>query len=166
MQRTQEERLPRLTDAVTHLLRQPQIIQTIERLKREVGTSEGAFVWSVIDAHADLSQLPPDIKSAWIFVLKKDTPSICHFHPNSVQHMAVIEGRGDAEIDGVRTPLQGFDSSKGANAQWTVIDKNVPHEFFPVNIDMVVLSFHTCAADDLIEIECGTGRQRRYESPG
>jgi hypothetical protein len=159
-----EDRLTRLTEAVHHLLGQPQIIQTIDRLKRDVGASEGPFVWSVIGADVDLSQLPADIKSAWIFVLKKDTPSICHFHPNSIQHMAVIEGSGSAAIDGVRTPLRRFDTSRAIESLWTVIDKNVPHEFFPDRTDMVVLSFHTCAADDLIEIECGTGRQRRYEA--
>ena len=164
MGRPQEDRLTRLTEAVQHLLGRPQIIQTIDRLKRDVGDSLGPFVWSVIGADVDLSRLPADIKSAWIFVLKKDTPSICHFHPHSIQHMAVIEGSGSAEIDGARTPLQCFDTSKAIDSLWTVRDKNVPHEFFPDHTDMVVLSFHTCAADDLIEIECGTGRQRRYEA--
>jgi hypothetical protein len=157
--------LSQLTEAVWHLLGQPQVVRTIERLKKDVASREGPFVWSVIAAGVDLSPLPADIKSAWIFVLKKDTPSICHFHPNSIQHMAVIEGCGSAEIDGVRAPLRRFGASKAVKSQWTVIDKNVLHEFFPVQTDMVVLSFHTCAADDLIEIECGTGRQRRYEAP-
>jgi mannose-6-phosphate isomerase-like protein (cupin superfamily) len=158
------ETLRQLTAAARWLLIQPHIVQTIDRLKVTVRTCEDPFVWSVIDTRGDISQrLPAPIKSAWIFVLKKDTRSICHFHPNSIQHMLVVEGQGSSEIGGIRRALRRLDPSKAAEDHWTVIDKNVPHEFFPEQTDMVVLSFHTCAAEDLIEIECGSGHQRHYE---
>ena len=166
MEQTQSENLRQLTAAARWLLGQPNIVQTINRLKVSVRTCKGPFVWSVIDTRGDVSQqLPAHIKSAWIFVLKKDTRSICHFHPNSIQHMLMVEGQGSFEIGGIRSPLHRHDPSIVADDVWTVIDKNVPHEFFPERTDMVVLSFHTCAAEDLIEIECGTGHQRHYELP-
>ena len=165
MEQTQNETLRRLTAAARWLLGQPNVAQTIDRLKMSVRTCEGPFVWSVIDPHGEILQrLPTHIKSVWIFVLKKNTRSICHFHPNSIQHMLVVEGHGSSDIGGIRKALREYDPSKAAENFWTVIDKNVPHEFFPEQTDMVVLSFHTCVAEDLIEIECGTGHQRFYET--
>jgi len=46
---------------------------------------------------------------------------------------------------------------------WYVIDEGVPHEFFPEEEDMVVVSFHTCEAHELEEVACGTGESRLYE---
>ena len=47
--------------------------------------------------------------------------------------------------------------------KWVVIDENVPHEFFPEKENMVVISFHTCDANELEEIGCTTGEKRLYE---
>jgi hypothetical protein len=46
---------------------------------------------------------------------------------------------------------------------WYVIPEGMPHEFFPTEQDMVVLSFHTCASDELEEISCNSGTTRNYE---
>jgi len=166
VEQPQNETLRQLTETAHRLLGQPDILKTIDHLKMNVRTCEGPFVWSVVDARGEISQrLPAHIKSAWIFVLKKDTRSICHSHPNSVQHMMVVEGRGSSDIGGIRTELRRRDSTTDVEDVWTIIEKNVPHEFFPEQTDMVVLSFHTCAAEDLIEIECETGHQRHYEMP-
>ena len=43
------------------------------------------------------------------------------------------------------------------------IGEGVPHEFFPEGEDMVVVSFHTCAAHELEEVACETGESRLYE---
>lgn len=164
VKRLQHANLSQLTDAVHMLLGQPDIIETVDRLKKDVRICEGPFVWSVINPRVEILQwLPSHIKSVWIFVLKKDTRSICHFHPNSIQHMVLVEGRGSSEIGGIRRAMRRYDSSPVLEDVWTIIDKNVPHEFFPEETNMVVLSFHTCIAENLIEIECVTGRQRRYE---
>jgi hypothetical protein len=47
---------------------------------------------------------------------------------------------------------------------WYVIHEGVPHEFFPSGTDVVVVSFHTCASDELEEISCDSGATRNYES--
>jgi len=46
---------------------------------------------------------------------------------------------------------------------WYVIPEGVPHEFFPVGRDLVVVSFHTCESDELQEIRCDSGATREYE---
>ena len=46
---------------------------------------------------------------------------------------------------------------------WYVIGEGVPHEFFPSGTDVVVVSFHTCASEELEEISCDSGAARIYE---
>jgi len=149
---------------VAVLIRQPTFAETIGKLKSQVGHSPDRFVWSVIDLNSIHGALPEDIKSGWIFVLKKDTPSGCHYHPNSVQHMVMIEGQGESEVGGLRKRMicRG-DLNQAMIDAWHVIPEGVPHEFFPEKKDMVVVSFHTCKAYELEEIDCQTSEKRLYE---
>ena len=157
--------LDSLHRAVGSLLAQTQVRQDIARLKVELQNSPEPFVWSVVDCGALAGILPEDIRSGWIFVLRKDTPSGAHHHPNSVQHMVMVEGAGRSVVAGEERRMQRFGSAGLAPRDlWYVIDRNVTHEFFPEGEDVVVISFHTCAPDELIEVEEGSGHVRRYES--
>jgi hypothetical protein len=118
----------------------------------------------VIDLNSVDRELPEGIKSCWVFVLKKDMPSGCHYHPNSIQHMVMIKGRGVSKVGGISKEMVRFGSSNGLLTDaWHVIGEGVPHEFFPQEEDMIVVSFHTCEANELEEIACDTGEKRRYE---
>jgi hypothetical protein len=155
-----------LNSAVRELLGRQSTATSIQRLKSAVRHAAGPFVWEAIDLDACLvSLLPTDIRSAWIFVLKRDTPSQGHFHPHSVQHMVMLEGMGTAYIGGSAKEMVGFDQDADPHDVWEVIDAGVTHEFLPHDQDMVVMSFHTCGAQELIEIDAATGRQRTYEEP-
>ena len=78
--------------------------------------------------------------------------------------MVVIKGQGTSTVGGKTKRMLQFGSSKASLDEiWYVIDKGVPHEFFPTEEDMVVVSFHTCEADQLEEIACDTGEKRLYE---
>jgi len=157
-------RLKQLNAAVVEILSDPDYPETVARLKDQLATSSEPFVWSVVSLHDRLAALLPDnIKSAWIFVLKKDTPSGTHFHPNSVQHMAVIEGRGRSHVGDKTSQMIRFSDAADPEDAWIVIGEHVAHEFLPQANDMVVLSFHTCPSDELIEIDATTGRPRIYE---
>ena len=147
--------LEKLNTAVEFLTNQNTIIETIGRLDHEVDHCPEPFVWSVIDLHSIPHQLPETIKSGWIFVLKKDVSSGCHYHPNSIQHMIAIKGEGMSKVGGEHKRL--------LTHTWVVIEKNVPHEFIPERENMVVVSFHTCDANELEEIGCETGEKRLYE---
>ena len=150
--------LQKLSNVVEFLINQKAVLETIEQLTQEVDHSQEAFVWSVIDLSSIPHPLPESIKSGWIFVLKKDVSSGCHYHPNSIQHMTAITGQGTSRVAGQSKRLVQFGSPDDSlEDKWVVIDKNVPHEFFPEKENMVVVSFHTCEATELEEVGCETG---------
>ncbi len=161
-----ERDLQKLSAAVEYLLRQEAFAATVERLKRELAGSKETFVWSTVELASIPCELPVGIRSCWIFHLRKDVPSGCHYHPNSVQHMAVVGGQGTSVVGGMCRPMVPFAPPDGALAdRWHVIGQGVPHEFLPECEDMTVVSFHTCAASELEEIACETGGKRLYEGP-
>jgi mannose-6-phosphate isomerase-like protein (cupin superfamily) len=157
--------LQQLNDAVAQLVTRPEIRSAVETLKGQLQDTSEPFVWSTIDLQSVTTPLPDDIRSGWIFVLKKDVPSGCHFHPNSIQHMVVIEGEGSSKVGSVASEMKRFDEQGQALDQtWYVIPEGVPHEFFPRGTDVVVVSFHTCDTDELEEISCDSGAARNYET--
>lgn len=156
--------LRELNDAVEGLLSRGDALEVVRKLKEESARSPEPFVWSVIDLRSIGRELPRQIKSCWVFVLKWGVPSGCHYHPNSVQHMVMVEGQGESNVGGVRKQMVRFGSGDHTlDEVWYVIPEGVPHEFFPEESDMVVVSFHTCAPEELEEVSCETGGHRLYE---
>jgi mannose-6-phosphate isomerase-like protein (cupin superfamily) len=147
--------------AVAELVTRADVVATIERLKVELRASEEPFVWATIDV-GNLPDIPDEIQSAWIFALRAGRWSGAHYHPNSVQHMAVIEGRGRSRVGGTTGEMVPL--GDGASGErWFVIEPGVPHEFFPLDGDMIVMSFHTAAARELLEVSASDGLIRHYE---
>jgi hypothetical protein len=156
--------LEKLNESVELLLKQKNILEMIQNLKEDIRNTEEAFVWSSLDLNTIESELPESIKSGWIFVLKENVGSGCHYHPNSIQHMVMIEGKGESKIAGISKKMIQFRSlDSPLDEIWYVIGEGVPHEFFPEEKEMVVISFHTCEAKKLEEISCQTGERRLYE---
>ncbi|HET9590420.1 MAG TPA: hypothetical protein VFO91_16655 [Anaerolineales bacterium] len=156
--------LEKLNTAVEFLINQKSFVERIEQLSEEIDHSHESFVWSVIDLVFIDRKLPECIRSCWLFVLKKDVWTGCHYHPDSIQHMVMVNGQGVSKVAGIQERMIQFGSSNNPLADiWYVIDKGVPHEFFPEDSNMVVISFHTCEAKELEEVDCGTGEKRRYE---
>ena len=157
--------LLKLNSAAEFIVNQNTFAQTVDQLSKALTHSSEPFVWSVIDLNSIEGELPDKVKSCWIFVLKKDVPSGCHFHPNSVQHMVMIKGRGTSKVGGESRRMLQFGSPNDSLEDiWYVIGEGVPHEFFPEEQDMTVVSFHTCEADQLEEVACDTGAKRLYEA--
>jgi len=156
--------LPQLSSAVARIIAQLNTHALMRALKEEIKQTPEPFVWAVLDLESISGYLPDNIKSCWIFVLKRDAPSGCHYHPNSIQHMVMIEGEGTAKIGSLTSEMKRFDTANSSLSDvWCVIDEGVPHEFFPRRSDMVVISFHTCSANELEEISCDSGLTRIYE---
>lgn len=154
--------LPQLNDAVAQLIATPDFPGLIDTLKQQLQDTSEPFVWSTIELEP--LKLPQSIKSCWVFVLKKDVPSGCHFHPNSIQHMVTIEGEGSSEVGSVSREMKCFGEAGSAlDDVWYVIPEGVPHEFFPRGRDVVVVSFHTCEPHELQEVSCDSGAVREYE---
>jgi len=155
--------LQNLNDAVEQIVKQKTFSEMVEGLKKDLNYTEEPFVWSVIDLGAVNCALPEQIKSSWVFVLKRGVPSGCHYHPNSIQHMVMIEGQGQSSIGNLRKEMVRFGTpDQPPETVWYVIDAGVPHEFFPEETEMVVVSFHTCEARELEEVACGSGAERLY----
>ena len=156
--------LQQLNDAVAELVTRPAIQSVVDTLKEELQHTSEPFVWSTIDLESVTTPLPDEIESGWIFVLKKDAPSGCHYHPNSIQHMVMIEGAGTSKVGAVAGRMKLFEVRGSAlEESWYVIPEGVPHEFFPEGKDVVVMSFHTCDSDELEEISCDSGASRNYK---
>ena len=156
--------LQKLNGAVEFLANQNSFAQAVNELREEVSHSSEPFVWSVIDLNSIESELPQEIKSGWIFVLKRNVPSGCHYHPNSIQHMVMIEGQGTSKVGGESRRMLQFGSANASLKDiWYVIGVGVPHEFYPEDKDVTVVSFHTCEAEQLEEVACDTGEKRTYE---
>ncbi|HEU4433839.1 MAG TPA: cupin domain-containing protein [Pyrinomonadaceae bacterium] len=153
-----------LNDAVAEVVARPSIHRVIDDLKTQLQHTPEPFVWSTIDLQSLQSPLPDDIRSGWIFVLKKHVSSGCHYHPNSVQRMVMIEGEGTSKVGTVSGEMKQFGEESPLDETWYVIPEGVPHEFFPRDRDMVVVSFHTCESDQLEEINCDSGATRNYET--
>jgi mannose-6-phosphate isomerase-like protein (cupin superfamily) len=156
--------LPQLNAAVAELLTQRATHSMVDTLKEQLQHTSEPFVWATIDPKSITVSLPDSIRSCWIFVLKKDTPSGCHYHPNSIQHMVMIEGEGTSKVGSLSGEMKRYaEPDCSLEDIWYVIPEGVPHEFFPVGRDLVVVSFHTCESDELQEIRCDSGATREYE---
>ena len=156
--------LPQLNAAVEELIERRSFHKLVDSLKNELPHTSEPFVWSTLDLESITVPLPETIKSSWIFVLKKDVPSGCHYHPNSIQHMVMIEGEGTSKVGTISGQMRRFnDADASLDDVWYVIREGVPHEFFPSGSDVVVVSFHTCPSDELEEISCDSGVTRNYE---
>jgi mannose-6-phosphate isomerase-like protein (cupin superfamily) len=156
--------LPKLNDAVRELITRPATYDLIDNLKRQLQNTPEPFVWSTIDLESITAPIPEAIKSCWVFVLKQDVPSGCHYHPNSIQHMVTVEGEGTSRVGGVSRQMRRLDEPDcSLDDIWYVIPAGVPHEFFPTGADVVVVSFHTCESEALEEISCDSGATRIYE---
>ena len=154
--------LPQLNAAVEELLTRPSFHDLVNDLKLQLPNTAEPFVWSTVDPESITVSLPETIRSCWIFVLKKDVPSGCHYHPNSIQHMVMIEGAGTSKV-GTSSGQMRRPGEASLDDVWYVIREGVPHEFFPSGSDVVVVSFHTCTSDELEEINCDSGATRNYE---
>ena len=158
------EHLQQLNEAVGQLVTRPAIRTLVDNLKDLLQQTSEPFVWSTIDLNTVATPLPDEIESGWIFVLKRDVPSGCHYHPNSIQHMVMVEGAGTSKVGTVAGRMKLFESRGSAlEESWYVIPEGVPHEFFPEGKDVVVMSFHTCDSDELEEISCDSGALRNYK---
>jgi hypothetical protein len=135
-----------------------QIRQVIERVRADLARkAEAVMTWEAMPLAIYGNNLPPTIKSSWVFILRAGVNTGAERHPNSHQRMMSFEGSGDMQI------RHDFDSPWESNVligdpgaalerRWVSIPPNVWHQ--PVvakESDWVVVSFHTVPAEELIE---------------
>src|SRR2546429_9600531 len=133
-----------------------QIRPIAERIRAELRRKKEALMtWEPIPLTVFGRALPPEIRSAWVFVLRAGADTGAERHPNSHQRMMSFEGSGDLQtgepgqwqsnvlVSSPDVPLE---------RRWISIPRSVWHR--PVvggDADWAVVSFHTVVADELIE---------------
>lgn len=124
--------------------------------KQNVQHAVGTFTWKVVNVEKFREDLPENIESIWIFIVKPETPTGEHYHPNSIQHTVLVEGEGMVKIEGITQELEELKP--------IIIPEKIPHEFFPTGPEpMVLFSFHTAPENYLTEVQTSDGKQRKYE---
>src|SRR5207248_6189799 len=75
-----------------------QILPIIERVRAELARKKEALMtWEPIPLTVFGRALPPEIRSAWVFVLRAGADTGAERHPNSHQRMMSVEGSGDLQ---------------------------------------------------------------------
>lgn len=160
-----ETDLSKLTLLVKKMLKNRAVLNIIDVLKTQLLEGNEPFVWATLPHQLIGEDFPAGIRSAWIFVLRPRYHTSPHYHPNSIQHTTVIEGGGWAKIGDQEVELRVF-NPHDIQPIWYVIEKGVSHEFVTRDSSVVVVSFHTCLANELVEVETESGSRRLYERKG
>ena len=148
------------------------IRSVVVRVREELARKKDALMsWEPVPLHIFATTLPPEIRSAWVFVLRGGTDTGAERHPNSHQRMMSFEGSGDlqaGEHGEWQSNVLVSDPDAPLERRWISIPTNVWHRpVIDAAADWAVVSFHTVPAEELIEErpddsrEAGT-RQMKY----
>lgn len=141
--------------------RAPVVLDLARALARDLAAETAPFVGRPLPDDLVRGRLPAPIVSAWIFVLRPRTRNPAHLHPNSTQLTAVIAGGGRFFVGDEAFELASFDASH-MERTLQVFPAGTPHAFEPGDEPLVVLSFHTVAPQELVEIEVESKAARHY----
>ena len=98
--------------------------------------------------------LPPEIRSSWVFALRRGVVTGAERHPNSRQRMFAWSGGGDFQVhDGARWVSHRLSSDRAAplEERWLSIPPDTWHQAVVGDEDWVVVSFHTVPRTELVE---------------
>lgn len=137
--------------------------QLLAELQDDPGQPKSTFRAIPLDLYDDL---PGDIRSAWVFALRKGFAHPPERHPNSIQRMFALRSSGRFEVwDGSRWVTHVLDAGDCGLS----IPLDSWHRSPALDEDWVVASFHTAEAEKLVEIigdpaSGETGASRTYLS--
>jgi hypothetical protein len=148
------------------------IRSVVVRVREKLALKKDALMsWEPFPLDVLATTLPPEIRSAWVFVLRAGADTGAERHPNSHQRMMSFEGNGDlqtGEHGKWKSNLLVSDPDAPLERRWISIPTNVWHRpVINAETDWAVVSFHTVPAEELIEErpddsrEAGT-RQMKY----
>jgi hypothetical protein len=156
MSREEQLRLESLDEALRDAGVLERIRAVVERVRAQLARkAEALMTWEPIPLSAFHRALPPEIRSAWVFILRAGADTGAERHPNSHQRMMSFEGCGDLQIGELgrwQSNILISDSAAPLEQRWISIPPNVWHR--PVigpDGDWAVVSFHTVEAHELIE---------------
>ena len=134
-----------------------------DRLKASLAAGRSAdLVYQPIDLSLYGATLPPGIRSSWVFALRRNTVSGAERHPDSIQRMMSYRGSGDLQTMPAERWISNHlvsDPDAPLKDRWISIPEGVWHQGVMGNEDWLVVSFHTAAAEDLIEERPSAGEE-------
>jgi quercetin dioxygenase-like cupin family protein len=154
-------RIAKLASLVEGWSRTTQVRSLAAALTAKVLKGKSSFEGAPLAEELTRGRLPAGIQSAWIFVLRPKTKTPLHKHPNSVQYTSAIAGTGTITIGRRFEVLQPFDPAYPDKSVY-VIPENTPHAFEVYNDPVVVMSFHTAKAEEIVEVDVEEGTRRKY----
>jgi len=144
-----------------------QIQPIVKRVRAELTRKPDALMtWEPIPLATFGDELPPAIRSGWVFILRAGSDTGAERHPNSHQRMMSFEAAGDLQTDATsaehtvqteseidwRSNILVSDPQAPLERRWVSIPSNIWHRpVMPKGADWVVVSFHTVPAAELIE---------------
>jgi hypothetical protein len=175
MTKEEHSRLEALDGALRSDSVREHIRSVVARVREQLARRKDALMsWEPFPLDVLATKLPPEIRSAWVFVLRSGADTGAERHPNSHQRMMSFEGSGDLQIGEPgkwQSNVLVSDSDAPLERRWVSIPTNVWHRpMIDAATDWVVVSFHTVSAEELIEErpddtrEAGT-RQMTYLKP-
>ncbi len=138
----------------------------IQRVQQTLEDNPQAMMsWEPIPLTLYKQELPAEIKSCWVFNLRKNKTTGAERHPNSIQRMMSYQGSGDFQTKPGSTWESNFlDSNSDKEAigkRWLSIPVNVWHQGVVSDKNWIVLSFHTAEVSELIEERAEDGDETR-----
>src|SRR5262245_58939246 len=132
------------------------IRSVVMRVREELARKKEALMsWESFPLEVLATTLPPEIRSAWVFVLRAGADTGAERHPNSHQRMMSFEGSGDlqtGEPGKWESNVLVSDPDAPLERRWISIPTNVWHcPVINAETDWAVVSFHTVPAAELIE---------------
>ena len=110
--------------------------------------------WEPVPLDVYGANLPDDVGSSWVFVLRRGVTSGAERHPNSRQRMFTLSGGGDFQVrDGERwrSHSLSLDPRAPLEERWLSIPPDTWHQGIVGEDDWLVVSFHTVRPEELIE---------------
>jgi hypothetical protein len=132
-----------------------QLDSIVDRVEKTLENDPNSLMaWEPIPLEIYNRQLTSEIKSSWVFILRKNTTTGAERHPNSIQRMMSYKGHGDFQTK----PNKNWDSNflesdfEGKiEKRWISIPINTWHQGIVGEENWVVISFHTAGVLELIE---------------
>ena len=151
----ERELLERLDRAVRRRTARASIGAIVARVEATLARDPEAIeAWEPIPLGVYGEDLPPEIRSSWVFILRAGTASGAERHPRSRQRMVSWKGRGDFRVhDGRRWKSHILSSARKGplEGRWISVAPMAWHQGVVPARDWVVVSFHTVPAAELIE---------------
>jgi len=164
MTKEERSRLEALDTALRSESVREHIRSVVARVREELARRKDALMtWEPFPLEVLATTVPPEIRSAWVFVLRAGADTGAERHPNSHQRMMSFEGRGDlqtGELGKWQSNVLISDPEAPLERRWISIPTNVWHRpLISAETDWAVVSFHTVPAEELIEERPGDTRE-------